>query len=442
MKFTHNNNQYELLVLTLAGSKLYGNSRPESDTDYRGVFVSSNESKLGLLGTVQQLEGLDVLNALREAGLTLEETDDIVIYELNRFASLALDNNPNIMDILCHDYTQEANIYMSEKGKQLLDAKDLFLSSKLKHTFSGYAISQLKRIKGHNKWINEYPDTDGILKRISHRHKGGYIDFNWICNNFGGQVAEKITGETPQKNIKLDTTDSWYDFCTRYVEDELEFDKYRVPQLINYCTARNLQAKKLDKNLGPSHFENILNFTSDGWNLKNFLETGASFRSLSPSMLTIYTDGKGIFTKEGTLKANDPEKIGDFVCMLQINHMEYKKDKDHLTKMWHWKVNRNEKRGSLEEKFGYDTKHASHLVRLMEGCKDILRVGVYTPELHEERLEFVNAVRNGEYAYDWLIKYSEKLDTYLDELYRDTELQKKPKRIEVNDLILELQKDL
>jgi predicted nucleotidyltransferase len=61
MKFFHNNNEYELIVLNLAGSKLYGNSTPSSDTDYRGVFIASKDSKLGILGTVEQLEGVDVV---------------------------------------------------------------------------------------------------------------------------------------------------------------------------------------------------------------------------------------------------------------------------------------------------------------------------------------------------------------------------------------------
>ena len=114
MNFTHNNQKYELIMLHLAGSKLYGNSTPQSDTDLRGVFIAPPETKLGILGSVQQLEGIEVYKSLKAAGLELEETDDIIIFELNRFAQLAAENNPNLMDTLCLDYTKEFTIYIND----------------------------------------------------------------------------------------------------------------------------------------------------------------------------------------------------------------------------------------------------------------------------------------------------------------------------------------
>lgn len=443
MKFTYNNNTYELLVLSVAGSHLYGNSRPSSDVDYRGVFLASNDTKIGLIGKVEQLEGKDSLglfNALVEAGVdNLLPTTDIVLYELNRFCELALDNNPNIMDILCYDYENVNHTkYISNKGKALLDHKDLFLSSKLKHTFSGYAMAQLKRIKGHNKWINQFPQTDIVLERIAERFSGGYIDFDWICDNFGGPVAEKITGQKPQDNTKLQLTDNWEDFCTRYNSNTVDFNVYRLPRLIDFCFSKDLKAKqiKMTELVYVDKEPHIVNGGSV--TMGHFLNTMASFRSHSPSMLTIYTDGNGIFSKEGNLKANDPETIGDFVCLLAIDHNNYKATKDHINGMWLWKCNRNEKRSELEEKYGYDTKHASHLVRLMEGCKDILDTGVYTPSLTGDRLNFVNAVRNGEYTYEWIVEYAEKLDAELDVKYKNTSLQKQPNNKAVNQLILSL----
>lgn len=438
MKFTHNNNEYELLVLCLAGSKLYGNSRPESDTDYRGIFIASNDSKLGLLNAVEQIEGYSVLESLRDSGMDLEETDDIVLYEINRFCKLALDNNPNIMDILCHDMNSPAALYQNSAGRQLLKSKDLFLSKKLKHTFSGYAMSQLKRIKSHNKWIVEFPYTDEVLNTLNSLNEKGKVDFDWLCDNFGGQVAEKITGETPQENTKLKKEDliPWLGYGS-FVDLFPTFDisKYRLPRLIDYCHAKDLKAKQYPMwELNANFYLGDSDRATPGF----FLEHWASFRSLSPSMLVCYTDGNGIFTKEGQLRPNDPEKIGEFVCLLTIDHMNFKKDRDHVGKMWNWKCNRNEKRSALEEKFGYDTKHASHLVRLMEGARDILSTGKYTPELSGDRLKLVNDVRDGQWTYDRLLEYAEKLDAELEEDYKNSDLQNKPKVKEVNEMILKI----
>ena len=200
MKFFHNKQQYELIILHTAGSRLYGNSTPQSDYDLRGVFIASKDSKLGILGTVEQLEGVDVWKSLVAAGLDLIPTDDIVIYELNRFIALAIDNNPNIMDTLCFDYNNpEFTVYVNEKGKELIDNKHLLISSKLKFTFSGYAISQLQRIKSHGKWLTQFPDINDVLAEIKEAFNNSFIDFNWICDNFGGQVAEKVTGETHKR---------------------------------------------------------------------------------------------------------------------------------------------------------------------------------------------------------------------------------------------------
>ena len=122
MKFTHNNQTYELILLHLAGSKLYGNSTPQSDTDYRGIFIAPKETKLGILGAVEQLEGIEVYKSLKKAGLELEETNDIVIWELNRFVKLAADSNPNIFDTLCIDYTNtKYTVYIDERGKELIN---------------------------------------------------------------------------------------------------------------------------------------------------------------------------------------------------------------------------------------------------------------------------------------------------------------------------------
>lgn len=425
MKFFHNNNEYELILLHLAGSKLYGNSTPSSDTDYRGAFIASSDSKLGILNKVEQLEGKDVYKALTAAGLDLIETDDIVIYELNRFVSLAIDNNPNIMDTLCFDYKNaEFTVYANDKGKELVDNKHLFISSKLKFTFSGYAISQLTRIKSHHKWIVQYPETGSILETLKLAY-GKFFDWDWVCDNFGGHVASFIAeGEDTQNHTTLNSVikwDSFKDLCK--VQD---LDRYRLPRLYDYCYPKDLKAKSLNK---------------EDMNLKPLLTSGASFRTISPSMLIIYTQGNGIFTKDGNVKPNDPETVGDFVCLLSIDQMKFKSDRDHISKLWEWRTKRNEKRSELEEKFGYDTKHASHLVRLMEGAKDILKNNTYNPTLTGERLQLVKDVRAGKFSVEEILEYAERLDLELNEEYKKSTLQKKPNVKKVNELVLKLQKD-
>lgn len=433
MTFTHNGTEYELLLLHLAGSKLYGNSTPQSDTDYRGVFIAPKETKLGLIGKVEQIEGKDVWKSLVKAGLKLEETDDIVIYELNRFAQLASDNNPNIMDTLC--VPKDKCLYINYKGEELIDNRKLFLSSKLKFTFSGYAISQLSKIKNRDKYLVKFPDVSKVLDYIKYKWENKEIDWDWICKNISGDVAAFITGETAQKHTYISKVNypTWDSFA--YESEIVDIDKYRRPQLINYVNAKDLKGKSYK--LGERY-----DFC-DGDYLTYFLHKKASFREFSPSMLAIYTEGDGIFTPEGKLKSAHPEHIGEFVCLLGIDQMKYKSDSDFTQAMWEWKCKRNEARSAMEAEFGIDLKNLSHLWRLMTKAKEILVTGDYNPVLEGEELAILKGIRDGSLygkeSYDFAIKFAEENDKELNELYKTTSLQKKPDIKKINELVLRLQ---
>lgn len=453
MKFKHNNAEYELILLHTAGSRLYGNSTDKSDWDFRGVFIAPKETKLGILGKVEQLDGIDVWKSLKKAGLDLVQTDDIVIYELNRFAALAADNNPNCMDTLCVDYNNPAyTMYINDKGKELIDNRHLFLSSKLKFTFSGYAISQLAKIKNRDKYLTKYPDVSNVLQEVQECYYNKFIDFTWICDNFGGVVADFITNESPQDNKKLEKCISWKEFKNLVEEGRnivglkriANMDMYRIPQLLSYCNAKDLRGAKYNlheftTNLLPDLFT----LKSDDMSLSKFLQTKASFRPFSPSMLAIYTEGTGIFTANGKLKSAEPEHIGEFVCLLSIDQMKYKADRDFNAAMWEWKCKRNETRSAMEAEFGIDLKNLSHLWRLMTKAKEILQTGDYNPELVGEELETLRGIRDGSLygkdSYDFALKFAEENDKELDELYKTTLLPKKPDMKKINDLVLRLQ---
>ena len=447
MKFTHNNTEYELILLHTAGSRLYGNATDKSDWDFRGVFIAPKETKLGILGTVEQLEGIDVYKSLKKAGLDLVQTDDIVIYEISRFAKLAADNNPNVCDTLCFDYHNENyTIYINEKGKELIDNRKLFLSSKLKFTFSGYAISQLAKIKNRDKYLTKYPDVSRVLAFIKEQY-GRTIDWDWTCNNFGGIVAEYVSEfkENAQNHTSISKINypTWDSFKFESNIDDL--DRYRIPQLINYCTAKDLKNFKFnldwyfDIKTGKLRRDNC----EKSCKLSDFLYDHASFREFSPSMLAIYTEGNGIFTANGKLKSAEPEHIGDFVCLLSIDQMKYKADKDFNAAMWEWKCKRNETRSAMEAEFGIDLKNLSHLWRLMTKAKEILITGDYKPELVGEELKTLKGIRDGSLygkdSYDFALKFAEENDKELDELYKVTKLPKKPDMIGINKLVLKLQ---
>src|SRR5690606_9857781 len=86
----------------------------------------------------------------------------------------------------------------------------------------------------------------------------------------------------------------------------------------------------------------------------------------------------------------------------------------------HWKKTRNPARHALEEKYGFDTKHAMHLVRLMRMCREILETGkvlVKRPDAEE-----LLSIRNGAWSYEQLEEWAAREDKALEEVMRASRL--------------------
>lgn len=331
-----------LLVRHLAGSHAYGTSTPESDVDYRGIFAC------------------DPINVrtpffpVREASDSEEE--DTKYYELAHFMKLCLDCNPNIVETLWVDMDDiEVNTaaYMT-----LREQKERLLSSKAAFTFSGYALAQLKRIKGHNKWINNPQSQNPPVPR----------DFVSLVQNFG-------MGKT-------------------------------------------------------------LKFVPGDWNL------GHRFVPFGGDLYGVYAAGKyTLFNDQGWMNTQfegDRETLGQPILLVRFDKAQYKAVKEKWDQYWTWKKNRNVKRGALEEQFGYDTKHAMHLVRLLRMGEEILSTGkviVKRPDADE-----LLAIRDGAWTYEEIVEYAEHMDDRVrNVLYKTTDLPKKPDIKFAANLLMEVQ---
>ncbi len=265
----------------VAGSHLYGTARPDSDIDIRGVCLAPPETLIGLSEFKQyQKEG-----------------EDWVTYELRRFCSLALNANPNILDILMSP--EDVWQIRDRRWETVYENRQAFLSQKVRYTFSGYAVSQLKRIQRHRRWLVDPPD-----------HKP-------LQEEFGG-VWDGSTFQFPK------------------VSREKEYQS---------------------------------------------------------------------------------------ACQKWKNYQR-------------WLSERNPKRAALERQFGYDTKHAGHLVRLMLQCTRLLRDGTYNPRLANDDLVMVLAVLDGAWEYGVLIRWAEEMDEHVHEM--PSVLPKRPDRKLVEQLCMDI----
>lgn len=335
--------QSNLIVKHYAGSHAYGTAISTSDLDLRGIFCADPVNIRTPFFPVRECED------------TAEE--DTKLYELAHFMKLCTECNPNIVETLWVDFS---DITFSTPAYECLRThRSKLLSSKIAFTTSGYAISQLKRIKGHNKWIMNPQDEKPPRQ----------IDFVSLIQWFGAD-----------KRMKIDLSEFHHGF-----------------RLIPY---------------GGNTFGLIV---ADG------------FETFNKSSFNL-----------NTLFEEDHHKAGTPLAIVKFNKEEYDLAKDKWSQYWTWKKNRNEIRSELEEQFGFDTKHAMHLVRLLRMGVEALRDGeiiVKRPDAEE-----LLAIRNGSWTYEQIVQYAEDMDREVREVwYKKTALPKYPNLKEAAKILMEVQ---
>ena len=135
------------ILLVQGGSHAYGTNISTSDLDIRGICIEPIDHMIGFLHNFEQQERL----------VARGEPRDEVIYSLRKFAKLAADCNPNVIEVL---FVEKEDILVpTPLGQELIEARNVFLSKKARFTFSGYAFSQLKRIKAHRAWMQDPPNA-------------------------------------------------------------------------------------------------------------------------------------------------------------------------------------------------------------------------------------------------------------------------------------------
>ncbi len=128
------------ILYTVHGSRAYGTSRPDSDYDFKGIAVAPRSFRDGYLRVFEQFQ---------------EKVPDATVFDIRKFFKLAADCNPNVLEILFVDPSDIRKV--TPQGHLLMEHRTEFLSKKAVHTFRGYAISQLRRIQTHKRWLLDPP---------------------------------------------------------------------------------------------------------------------------------------------------------------------------------------------------------------------------------------------------------------------------------------------
>ena len=338
--------QKHTILLNVAGSRSYGIHRDESDIDVKGVCIPPPRFIIGCLSKFEQVDSPSHIATFES--LLSEEQMEIVrreklegtVYTLQKFLRLAADSNPNIIESL---FCREQELLLCTKeGEILRENRKLFLSAKAKHTFSGYAFSQLNRIKRHRSWLLNPPSCKPVRS-----------DFG--LSEYPDRHFKEIKDAIQKK------MDSW------------EWD---------FGTLSHSEILSLKERLSEQMSEMKL-VQSDTWQL--------AASSLGASSELIH---KVILEKK------------------YLNAMQ------NWKQFQSWKRSRNPSRAILEEKYGYDTKHATHLVRLLRMGAEIMETGnVHVWRGGIDAVELCH-IRAGGWSYEKLIEWAEQKQIELNERYK------------------------
>ena len=127
-----------VLFTCVAGSRAYGTHTYESDEDIRGVYAVRADRYLDLETPPPQLA---------------DERGNSVYFSLRRFIELLAVANPNVLELLFmpQDCVKSSTLEMD----RLIHARNMFITRQCGDTHIGYAMSQIKKARGQNKWVNQ-----------------------------------------------------------------------------------------------------------------------------------------------------------------------------------------------------------------------------------------------------------------------------------------------
>ena len=111
----------------IVGSNAYGLATETSDVDRRGFYLPPAELEWSLAGVPEQLEN----------------DNEEVYWELEKFLRLALKANPNALECLYSPAVE----YATTIGEELLAMRGVFLSQHVHRTYNAYVLSQFKKLE-------------------------------------------------------------------------------------------------------------------------------------------------------------------------------------------------------------------------------------------------------------------------------------------------------
>ena len=349
------------ILLTLAGSRSYGTDHPLSDWDYTGILIPPPAWQLGPFKnfkTTGWKDGEPTGRTSPQAGLA-EAGREGTIRGLDQFFREAAKCNPNVIEALWVD--PDHVVHCTEEGTVLRGIREQFLCRNAARSFGGYAMSQLKRMETH------YGYGHTGRPEIPTREQFGLPE---------------------QPRMRLDQQGAADKFARRY-----------MLQIAPWLDGRKNDEKE-------AFWEAVMNICA-----LILEDEGRAYDPLTDNWHVVEQDAAWTAAEKLGLGTNFIQYLKQEKAYGQL----LKKQKDYNA----WVRNRNPARHELESKYGYDCKHAMHLVRLLRMGKELLATGqlqVYRPDREE-----LQRIRNGEWEYEQVITHAKAELESMYDLARSTD---------------------
>ena len=141
-----------ICFLAIDGSQAYGMNTQYSDTDVKGLVLPPVEIREHLFNKFDQaINNQELETKYSHLKNPNNPKFESTVFGLSKFIQLAAQVNPNIISLLWSD--SSAILECNKIGEELINHRDLFLSTKAKFTFGGYAISMFGLIERHRRWL-------------------------------------------------------------------------------------------------------------------------------------------------------------------------------------------------------------------------------------------------------------------------------------------------
>ena len=369
----------------MAGSHSQNLNGPDSDVDFHGVYFTDLEKIIGI-GNDYQEEVSD-------------EKHDETYHEFGKWMTLLSKGNPNALESL---FVPERMVVgdIHPVIKKVLDNRDKFVSKEVVKSLSGYAFNQIKKARGLGKKIvNPVTERKDVL------------DFCYTFKNQGSQpikeflaehnLDQRYCGVVNIPNMK-DTYGVYYDWAAYY-----KFENGHI-----------------------------------SWDCHWETDFGIDYPSVTDRI-----DRKEFFKYSGIVYPDDIEKSNEIrlssipkgerpICFMTYNKDAYTCHCREYKEYQEWVEKRNQKRYSKAVEAGYNQKNMCHCVRLLTMAKEISEGKGFNLWRTDDR-DFLMGIKNGDYTYEYLIDYSEKLLADVNENLPKSNLPDEVDKDFVNELLID-----